>query len=359
MSHDYIIDCVNHQGFGEVRLSHEKYLVPYVLPKEKVRVQPIGKKRGWHTCNLVSVLESSPKRVKPHCPYFGVCGGCQLQHIDYDEQLKLKRAWFGEELKRDELFKDVLLNEIVPSKEQYGYRNRITLHKKGTKIGYYQNATHDIVPIAECALASSLINKKLKEALNDADAYEEIFELREDENSCFIQVNKYQNENLMQVVRQLCESKTWSQALDLYCGVGNFTTVLSEKAKKVLGVDNSEEAIQMARKTAKDEKNKKVRYLCSDVLDQVFSLAQDYKYFDLVLCDPPRGGLGDVFSYLPRLKPQKLIYISCQPQTFLKDAKKLNSLGFHLKEVTPIDMFPQTVHLEVVGVFECESKSLS
>ncbi|MFH1356035.1 MAG: methyltransferase domain-containing protein [bacterium] len=352
MNHDYVIDCVNHQGFGEVRLSHEKYLVPYVLPKEKVRVQPIGKKRGWHTCNLVSVLESSPKRVKPLCPYFGVCGGCQLQHIDYVEQLKLKRAWLVDWLQQDPLFQEVVLNEIMPSKSHYGYRNRITLHSNETEIGFYKNVTHDIIPVSECAIASDLVNDKLKTALDNISSNEETFELREDENSCFVQVNNCQNENLIQSVLRLCEGQTWQQALDLYCGSGNFTRALSAKAKKVLGVDSSEEAIQMAQKKAKEDKNKKTKYLCGDVLDQVFSLAQDYHYFDLILCDPPRGGLGEVLSYLPRLKPQKLIYISCHPQNFFKDAKKLSSLGFSLKEITPVDMFPQTVHLEIIGLFD-------
>jgi len=299
----------------------------------------------------MSDFKSSIKKIKPKCEYFGECGGCDLQDLSYQDQLEYKKKWLKDLFQKQQILKGCALREIVPCESPYYYRNRITLHQKGKAFGYFRSRSHEIVSINECVIASKEVNLKLSQLSSDKLEGKEKFEIREDETSGFVQVNKFQNQNLINLVLNYAQGKKWKNTLDLYSGSGNFSFPLSNIAKKILAIDNDEEAVKEAENIRQELGNKKIKFVCDAVLTQVSDFANEFKEFDLVVCDPPREGLGKAANYVTRLKPQRIVYVSCHPPSFIRDANVLIDKGYELQEVTPIDMFPQTRHLEIVGMF--------
>jgi len=298
--------------------------------------------------NNKQLFESSPKTREPLCEYYGECGGCDLQHISYEEQLGLKMRWLRQIFTR---FPQTKILEILPSLHEYYYRNRITLHHDKKQIGLYKAYTHDIVPIKKCVIASEVINEKLSRLEPQVLCGDPSFELREDDNSSFLQVNSYQNDNLIETVLNYCQGQKTQSILELYCGSGNLTFPLSKISRSILAIDGDEAAITLAAERRRIDKIKKIRFQTSSVYDVVFKLSQAFESFDVIVCDPPREGIKESSKILPRFKANKIIYVSCNPISFIKDAQTLCRKGYQLIEVTPIDMFPQTRHVEIVGLF--------
>jgi len=301
-----------------------------------------------HDKNNIQVFESSAKTAEPLCAYYGSCGGCDLQHVSYNDQLKLKMKWLAQIIAR---FPDLTVREIIPSPQEYYYRNRITLHHDGKAYGFYRASSHDIVVIDKCVIASELINDHLAVLNRDVLSGPETFELREGEGSYFLQVNSSQNQNLIDTVLNFCRLKKSQRVLELYCGSGNLSFPLSAISKSVTAIDGDSQAIEIANMKRREEKIKKVRFFATAVYDAVYEFSQKLEQFDTILCDPPREGLRDVAKILPRFKAEKIIYVSCNPLSFIRDAKIFSSKNYRLKEIVPIDMFPQTKHVEIVGLF--------
>jgi 23S rRNA (uracil1939-C5)-methyltransferase len=341
------IDRVNVFGLGVAQKDKQTYHVPFVLAGEEVEVMPRGKKRDVVTCELVRVIAPSPKRALPPCEIFGLCGGCELQHVSYDEQLSLKASWVKEMFVK---FPHAEIASIVASPNEYFYRNRITLHRDGNQIGFHKRFSHDVVPVKKCWIASEALNEKIK---NLSLPQEQECELREDDfKSSFVQVNSLQNENLIRTVASLATAKKSARLLELYAGQGNLTFALSEIAKTVLAIEGEKAAVAQAEARRIALQNKSISFQCAPVYDALFSLAEAYEVFDTVVCDPPREGLRDATFVLPRLKPQRIVYVSCEPYALVRDAVTLESKSYKLKKIVPLDMFPQTHHVEVVALFE-------
>jgi len=298
--------------------------------------------------NNKQLFESSAKTREPLCEYYGECGGCDLQHISYEEQLGVKMQWLRQIFTH---FPQTKILEIIPSLQEYFYRNRITLHHNKKQFGFYKANTHDIVPIQKCVIASEVINEKLSHLGSQVLCGDPSFELREDDNSSFLQVNNYQNENMLETVLNYCRGQKTQSILELYCGSGNLTFPLSKISRSILAIDGDEAAITLAEERRRSDKIKKIRFQTSPVYDAVFKLSQDFESFDVIVCDPPREGIKQSSKILPRFKAKKIIYVSCNPVSFIKDAQVLCQKDYELIEVTPIDMFPQTRHVEIVGLF--------
>ncbi|EKD51641.1 MAG: RNA methyltransferase [uncultured bacterium] len=329
-----------------------QFRVPFVLPGEKVLATVVGTKKGLFLCRLQEVLESSPKRRRPPCPYFGTCGGCNLQHMVYAEQLRLKQEWLTQLFERHTGRGEFVLHPIIPSVCEDHYRSRITLHHDRRIWGYHQHETNDIIPVTHCFIANLAVNEQLKTLPDTVLSGANDFEIREDDEAGFVQVNRVQNDVLRDCVMKAGRGRKWKTVLDLYCGAGNFAFPLSQIAGRVLAVDADPRAIEVGERERLAQKNKKISFVLGDAVTVVSDLAHDYQAFDLIVCDPPRGGLGSVVNYLPRLQPQRIIYVSCQAQNFINEAQVLSDKGYQLVQVTPIDMFPQTHHIELVGVFD-------
>lgn len=326
-----------------------KYYVPFVLPGETVRVRPRLKRKNGILCDLVEVLESSADRVKPLCPYYQDCGGCDMQHMSYEAELRFKQNWLNE---TSPLFANAQMAPIIASPEPCFYRNRITLHSDGKHLGYYRRGTHDIIAIRECVIASKKLNEKLAALhLDDFDKNESL-ELREDDGTVFNQVNSNMNTFLIDTVKKFAGGQKSQRVLELYAGRGNITFSLAELAREVIAVEGSAEAVRQAEQHRIELNLKKIKFIQNDVFQAVYKFKLDYENFDLIVCDPPRGGLANAIDVIPELNAKKIIYVSCDRTTLERDLMFLTQKNYKVRQIQPLDMFPRTHHIELVTLLE-------
>lgn len=342
------IHQLNHYGYGVAWQNDTKYLVPFVLPGELVQVKVRKTKGNVVYCDLLAVMEKSQRRVPAPCAVFGKCGGCDFQHMPYEDQLELKKQVV------EKLFPNTLVHDVIPSPKEYEYRNRVTLHQEKGLLGFKEKNSDEIVAIQKCLIASPQINEKLKQRQESHLNQKKDLEFREDEmENAFIQVNTEQNENLKKLVCDLFQKNKRHRILELYSGTGNFSFDLSCLVKEIVVVEGNQNCVAVAEKKRQELSVKNMECVCLSVEKAVTHLLENYKNFDAILCDPPREGLRRVARLLPRFtKVKKIVYVSCNPKTLKKDVAVMMSKGFVLKEVWPIDMFPQTHHIEVVAVLE-------
>lgn len=344
-----IIKSLNPEGLGIAHHKGQTYGVPYSLPGETVIAQVQGKKKGLFLCKLVRIDESSAKRTSANCDLYSICGGCHLQHMDYSEQLHFKvknlktilnEKWWS------------FLKEIEPASSPWNYRNRITLHKRKSDFGFYKAHSHDIVPVQNCPIASIKLNEKLKKLQASDFGQNKTIELREDSGEGFTQVNRQQNQKLIELILQETKAQKSATLLELYCGSGNFTFPLARQCKKIIAIEGHAKAIEWAEKQRIEKSVKNIQFVANSVHNEVFERMQNFEKFSTIICDPPREGLQKTASLITRFKAQKIIYVSCAPKTFAKDAEILLQKGYQLKSIQPIDMFPQTYHIEILATFE-------
>ncbi len=352
---DLTIDRLAKGGFGVGRCSGFVVFVPYSAPGDQVKVNVTDLKKKHAFAEIVSITAPSTSRIKPKCTHYGVCGGCNWQHITYAEQLQQKQAllqW---------TFKDFNceIENIIPSPREWNYRRRVQLHQKNNQVGFLKKNSHEIVQIDSCPIAREELLKNWPKQIEPmlGQKFElgvqqnlEVYKTKLDEEYPeFSQVNIEQNENLKGVVvdfvKQVDDKK---KIYDLYCGSGNFSIPLAEAfpEESVVGIDSDARLIQQAQQLAQD---KGLRHL--EFLQKRDSAIQKMDFHDsVVILDPPRAGVVDVLlKNLIASKPTAIVYVSCDFQTALRDMRLL-SANFRLKRLVPLDMFPQTDHLEIVGL---------
>jgi len=306
--------------------------VPLTVPGDEIEYT-IGAKHKNHIEGvLTKVRKSSNVRTIPKCKYFGRCGGCQWQHIDYSAQLLWKQLIVEEQLLRIGKIGNVNVLPTIPSPKVWGYRNRIRLHKdeKG-RIGFYALGTNEIVEIDECLIAES-------------------FSTNSKEDEGFTQVNSYQNKNLQKEVASLVKNVGPSSILELYCGNGNLTFELLALAEEITATDSSKESITLAIKKA--GKRKRVKFLCKSAQATVREFVRNKHKVDCLLLDPPRDGCKEILKGIERLRPKTIIYVSCNPSTLARDLNFMTGIGYKIESVQPIDMFPQTYHIKTISVLK-------
>lgn len=343
------IERLNPYGVGVAFRDGLKHLVPGTLPGEEVEAVVLSKRKDAVACSPVRITKTHPERVAPACPLYGSCGGCDLQHASYPEQLR----WKSERVR--ELFGargETRVEPIVPAPEPYGYRNRVTLHHDGNRIGFHRANSREIVPTRSCPIASAAVNAKIAALGETPMTGPESFEIREDGGNAFVQVNSAQNANLIAQVSRLTDAKKTQRILELFAGAGNFTFALAGACREIVAVEGNPEAVATANRSRKERGIKNASFSHEPVHDAVFRLAQDCASFDAVVCDPPREGLRETAALLPRLNPRRIVYVSCEPKSLIKDAGELKKRAYRLSSVVPVDMFPQTRHVEIVALFE-------
>ncbi len=400
---------IAHGGEAFGRVEGKVIFVPYAIPGERVRVEIVQEKKTWARARLLEVLAPSPDRVPPPCPYFGMdgCGGCQWQHIDYDRQLTLKREVVVDQLRRLGHIAEPPVREVLPVGAPFHYRNHMqfTVGSDG-RLGLIKSESHTVIPVDTCLLLhpslveiyeslelewDALRRVILRAGVNtgermiilETDRQEEpeiaidmpvsvvlhrpkkppfplaglpfirervgdrIFRIS---SESFFQVNTPGAEVLVRLVREFLAPKGHETLLDLYCGVGLFGLSLAEEVGLVVGIDASESAMEDAAYNAESQGVENVALHegpVEDVLDALWEPAE------LVVLDPPRSGAGrQVFENLRRLRARRIVYVSCDPATLARDASYLRDLGYRLTVVQPVDMFPQTYHIESVSLWE-------
>jgi tRNA/tmRNA/rRNA uracil-C5-methylase (TrmA/RlmC/RlmD family) len=351
---DLVIDDVAFGGKGIGREQGKAVFVPFTIDGERVRARIVREKKQFAEAELVDVIEPSAHRVAPPCPYFGHCGGCAYQHIDYEHQLTIKSRQVRDVLQRIGKIRELPLRPIIPSPRDYAYRNRITVHVEDGVIGFFRRDCHRLIDIERCPISREEINRALAElrAQKPRDGH---YTLR---GSPGARVFSQVNDKVAVALRDLiCGLIPANQQLlvDAYCGAGFFAKALLNKFHRIIGIDWDKFAIAAARENATEKET----YIAGDVdaeltranltglTGQVCALGRRGEARMTIIVDPPATGLSaGARKAIVDLAPETFFYISCHPATLARDLKELCK-NFTIESVTPLDMFPQTAEIEV------------
>jgi 23S rRNA (uracil1939-C5)-methyltransferase len=393
-----------HGGEALGRYEGKVIFVPYALPGEEVVVEIVEDKGRYARARLLEVVQPSPDRVEPRCSHFGVCGGCQWQHVAYEAQLRFKGEILRDQLERIGGISKPPVKPSLPAHDPWFYRNNVQFHlDEEGHLGFLIFRGWEVVPIEVCHIIHPFIDEvfraldlafpqlkrlsirvgtrtgqkllilEMEEDLipavevdeplscveflsdgtlltlvGDSHILEEVGRRRfRISAASFFQVNTEQLERLIEVVRGYLAPQGHETLLDAYCGVGTFGLSLAGEVGQVIGIEESDSALADARSNAQE--GEKVEFIGGQVEDILPELAK----VDLAILDPPRQGCArEAITHLVRLAPAKIVYISCDPATLARDTKRLREGGYHLVEVQPVDMFPQTYHIEAVALLE-------
>ncbi len=395
-----------HGGDALGRYEGKVIFVPYAITGEEVVVEIVEDKGRYARAQLVDILSPSPHRVEPPCPHFGPgkCGGCQWQHIAYQAQLEFKAVVVGDQLARLGRLPDVPVKPTISSASPWHYRNHVQFAVSDDgRMGFVATDGRRVEPIEVCYLLHPLLEElfaaldlelpglvrlSLRAGVNTGHQMI-IFETLDDEPpalesdlpvSCvlllsdgtpvnligsnyiteviagrrfrisatsFFQVNTAAAEELVRVVSEYLAPAGDEALLDAYCGVGTFALSLADKVGHVIGIEEDAGAVADARLNVAELAN--VEFIEGSV--EAF-LPQLDRPIDLAVLDPPRQGCKpEALAALVELAPRRIVYVSCDPATLARDARKLAEGGYQLVEVQPVDMFPQTYHIESVALF--------
>lgn len=343
-----VIERMAYGGAGIGRLPDGRVcFVHGTLPGERAIVRVTKSKKNLAEADLVRLLEVSPRRVSPRCAVFGECGGCAYQHADYDLQLEMKTSQVAELLRRVGGIVDLEVRPMLASPEQWGYRNRLSVHTDQGDVGFYHRKSHQLVDVVECPIASEEVNRLLAELREKPPRASGRLTLRErDAARGFAQVNSGAAELLAKTVQELAGSSEF--LIDAYCGAGFFSKRLLPNFHRILGIEWSEGAVRSARETATEKET----YLVGSVeahLSESFRGGEAAQ--TTLLVDPPAEGLSpDAMRSILENLPHRIVYVSCDPATFSRDAKKL-SAAYGIAGIQPVDMFPQTAEIELAALF--------
>ncbi len=370
------------------------------LPGEVVEAEVVEKKRDYSVASVTEVLEPSPDRIVPACPVFGICGGCHYQYIAHHRQVSMKEEIVIDCIERIGKTERHLDPSLVSSPWHYRKRVQFKVSADG-RIGFYRTLSHDVVEFEECHLLSPEINTFLKhiksvgipsgvkeihlqsgdillavvkgdtfdagivaERLRDAGVSGISFKNGNQEGAehicldlngyhylvspgAFFQVNWGLNKRLLLLISSFVSSIRPGKVVDLYCGAGNFSIPLSPFAGEIVGVEENPVSFRDGKENTELNRVGNIRLVNRRVED--FDIG---KGTDLIILDPPRAGLTKrVLRGIAEASPSWLVYISCNPSTFARDIGRIKE-HYVLDSVRVVDMFPQTYHIEVLGILK-------
>lgn len=383
-------------GRGIAYYNNKICFINNALPMEEVDFEIIRETSKYIEGNVSKILKKSADRIESKCPYSSLCGGCCFQEYDYSSENKYKEDKIRSLVDRVLFLDSCVVNSIVYDID-HNYRNKIVLHGNSNDLGLYKNKTNEIIDIDYCLISNKKINniisilkniKGVDEVLirtsNDLssviiDIKGDISDYKELEGICDVLIinNKYISKNkniitnignkkyylssnsffqvngilinkLFDKVLECAKRFRPSKVLDLYCGTGSFGIYISEYVKKIVGVDYNKSNIDDANRNKKLNNINNIEYIC----DKVENVIDRFDNFDLVIVDPPRAGLDrKCCDYLLEMNSNYIIYISCDPNTLIRDLKILSD-KYDLLEITPYNLFPRTYHCESVCILE-------
>ncbi|NMO95131.1 23S rRNA (uracil(1939)-C(5))-methyltransferase RlmD [Paenibacillus lemnae] len=433
---------INGEGVGYYR--RKAVFVDGALTGEVVKAKVQEQQPKFMKAQLLEVEKRSPQRIEPPCPVFGICGGCQIQHISYEGQLQAKTDMVREAFSRYAGLEAVKIKPMLGMEHPWDYRNKaqLQLKRRGSKViaGLYQAESHDIVDISGCPIQHPKVNEaveKVKAVLEElniplykengskdgvrtvvvrhgfqsgemqvtlvtagnklsrqedvvqmlrlalpeisgialninpkktslifgdrtiklwgADTLQESLSDLQFSLSprAFFQLNPQQTVKLYEAVRGAAGLTGKESVIDAYCGTGTIGLWLAPYAKEVRGIEIIPEAIEDAKQNAVRNERDNISFHVGEAEELLPRWVKDGLSPDVIVADPPRTGLDARFlDTVLRTKPKRFVYVSCNPSTLAKDCKVLLDGGYSLKWVQPVDMFPQTSHVECVALLE-------
>lgn len=424
--HEMQVISLADDGRGIAKIAGKTVFVEGALPGERVQARYSNSKKDFDEAQTVNVITASEHRAVPPCPYFGRCGGCQLQHLDYASQLFYKEAILKHQL-RDVVDERTEWQRSLSDQPLF-YRHRarfaVTVDRQQVSIGFRYERSNKVLDIDACIVLQAPLNRALLSAREFIKAMKKPsvvreFELAADDNgdiqltlfcngalsdddSCtiantakgdavaavyistdgrepasavlvagigrrfyyslpsydvsiefgpqdFTQVNPSLNQRLVDRVMQWLDIKPGNQVVDFFCGLGNFGLPAARLGACVTAVEFEQAMLIRAANNARANGLTNINYMQADLFGELtLGIDADEK----VILDPPRAGAFALCKQLAVLKPQKIAYVSCNPQTFLRDAQVLIGAGYRLRTLLAVDFFAQTKHLELAGLFE-------
>ncbi|MDJ4468356.1 23S rRNA (uracil(1939)-C(5))-methyltransferase RlmD [Salmonella enterica] len=402
-------------GQGVARHNGKALFIPGLLPEESAEVILTEDKKQFARARVSRRLNDSPERETPRCPHFGVCGGCQQQHVSIALQQRSKSAALARLMKHE-------VNDIIAG-EPWGYRRRARLSlnclpDKPLQMGFRKAGSSDIVNVEQCpvlapqleallpriraCLASlhgtrhlghvelvqagsgtlmilrhtaplSAADKEKLERFSHSEGlslflapFSEILETVSGEAPWydshglrlafsprdFIQVNEVVNQQMVARALEWLDVRAEDRVLDLFCGMGNFTLPLATRAASVVGVEGVPALVEKGRENAIRNGLHNVTFFHENLEEDVTKQPWAKKGFDKVLLDPARAGATGVMRHIIKLKPIRIVYVSCNPATLARDSEALVNAGYEVTRLAMLDMFPHTGHLESMVLFE-------
>lgn len=382
------IEDIAFGGEGVARLDDFVVFVPFVLVGEVVEAEITEVKKSFARARLVRLVQASPERVEPACRYFGACGGCQYQHIAYEAQLRIKHKQIADLFQRIGGFRPEAVSPVVACPQPYGYRNRIMIRSQWNKpaqklnIGFIRWDCGLVEDIEECRIAEPALNEQIKHVRAHPPPKGGIkvvlrippegWDVPPDS---FFQNNFFLLPKLVETVGEFLrdvqkqgpltptlspsdgereaekQRKPW-HLVDLYCGVGFFGIELADAVESFVGVEYDQPAIRAARRNAAARGRTNGEFISGSVEEALPELLRRFSpQASTVLLDPPRKGCQrEILEVLRVQLPAQIIYVSCHPATMARDLNILCEGGvFELARVVPLDMFPQTQHVECIA----------
>jgi tRNA/tmRNA/rRNA uracil-C5-methylase (TrmA/RlmC/RlmD family) len=376
-------------GEGVGRIDDFVVFVPFVIVGETVEVEITEVKKNFARAKLLRVVTPSPERAAPECKYFGACGGCQYQHIDYAAQLRFKHKQIADLFERVGKISREVVAPVIPCPSPYGYRNRIMIRSqwngpaKKLVVGFIRADNNFVEDIEECKIAEPALNEQIKHVRANPPprgglkvvlrVQPENWEVPRDS---FFQNNFFLLPKLVDTVKDFlrdagagvqasacsaasqsseAQAKAWTPTkhlIDLYCGVGFFGIETADAVESFVGVEYDQQAIAAAKKNAASRKINNGEFVSAKVEEILPELLQKFSAEKTaVILDPPRKGCWpETLNLLREMRPAQVIYVSCHPATMARDLNILCADGvFELARVQPLDMFPQTQHVECVA----------
>ena len=397
---EVVIEKMNHQAMGIAKINGKVVFIPKVIVGDIVDIDIVKEYKNYNIGRVNKIIKNGSKRVDVLCPYYDICGGCSISAYTYQDELEYKVNNVIDIFKRNEI--DIKPN-IIKSDNRYGYRNKITLQVSNGIIGLYEEDSNTIVDVDKCLLVSDKLNEiidiikrninvnkcnkivirdtyygimiifygsvnneevikylgnkvvsiytydnKYKCIYGEKYLYEMIGEYKyRISPDSFFQVNsRTVNKLYNKVVEYAIENEKKDNLVDLYCGTGTIGIYLSKYFNNIIGIELNKQAVEDAKENAKINSVNNIEFYAGDV----GKIINDQIKADVIVVDPPRSGLDKrTKDILLKIKANKIVYVSCNPLTLARDIKELDS-GYKLGEITLVDMFPNTHHVESVCV---------
>lgn len=390
------ITGLSHDGRGIAHIDGKTCFVTNAVPGDIVSAKIINDERNFAEANLIKVQTPSENRTEPFCDKYSECGGCLLQHLSVSAQRHWKAQNFFTQLKQQLNTENCQFTDTLTSHDQaYRRRARLALEidkkDKQARLGFRKAQDNRLVDIEHCPILSNALNSEIKksrpELLKTASRKNREFTIVEADNGVFgfsesqqtpnyqiqpagqkaltiefpsngfIQVNADINQQMITQSIEWLDVSAKDSVIDFFSGVGNFTLPLAQVSKKAIGIEGLDALVESANRNAQLNQLDNCEFYKADLFKSLehFEWFREAKY-DRVLLDPGRLGAQELCEQLGKLEAQKIVYVSCDASTLIRDCKLLQKQGYVLKKACFMDMFAHTTHGETMVLLEKSKK---